>query len=210
MGDMGKNQQRALRRGELGAAAQMCARAFRTAPHVKHFFPDRHRRDVDAAALFRMRIRYGLRFGEVHVSSPKLEGIAVWIPSEHATMTMWKQIRSGGIGLFRTVGAEAVARMTRVAEHNDRLRAQQMPGIHSFLAILAVDPEHQHRGHATRLLNAMLDRLDRTGTPCYAETTEQTLHPFYGRLGFEPQDGSTVSGTSLTVWPMVRCPRTKH
>ncbi len=184
----------------------MCARAFRTAPHVEHFFPNEHRRNVDAAALFRMRIRYGLRFGEVHVSSPKLEGIAVWIPSTHATMTMWNQIRSGGIGLFRTVGTDAVARMTHVAEHNDKLRAQHMPGFHSLLAILAVDPECQHRGHATRLVRAMVDRLDRAGIPCYAETTEQTLHPFYQRLGFEPQDGSTVPGTELAVWPMVRYP----
>ena len=96
--------------------------------------------------------------------------------------------------------------MTHVAEHNDRLRLQHVPGKHWFLSILAVDPVYQHQGHATRLVESMLTRLDREGTPAYAETTEPDLLSFYRRVGFEPDAESIVPGTDLTVWPLVRPP----
>jgi len=171
---------------------------------VEYFFPDTGRRAADAAAMFEMRIRFGLLYGDVHATSPNLEGIAVWVPSNHAAMTMWQQIRSGGMRLYRAVGSDAVARMTHVAEHNDRLRTQHISGKHWFLGILAVDPEHQHVGHATRLLKPMLERLDREGLPCYVETTELGLVTFYQRFGFESGDTAVVPGTDLTVWPLVR------
>ena len=184
----------------------MCARAFMDSPHIENFFPDKSRREGDSVALFEMRIRYGCLRGEVHVISPNLEGIAVWIPSSHAHMTMWGQIRAGGIRLQRMVGSEAIVRMTRVGKHNDQLRQQHVSGRYMFLSILAIDPEHQHRGRATRLVQGMLNRLDRDRISCYAETTEQDLLAFYQRLGFEPGNASTVPGTELIVWPLVRPP----
>lgn len=206
MVDMASDEPLKFRRRDLVPAARMCARAFRDAPHIVHFFPDETRRNGDSVALFEMRIRYGLLFGEVYVASPDLEGIAVWIPSTHAPMTMWKQIRAGGMRLYRTVGGDAVARMTHVTEHNNRLRRQHVSGHHVFLSILAVDPAYQRRGHATRLLNSMLSRLDRDRIPCYAETTEPELLPFYERHGFESGGESAVPGTDLTVRPLIRPP----
>ena len=203
---MERNELNRLRRQNLQAAAQMCAHACQEEPHIAYFFLDEARRLSESVELFRMRIRYGLRYGEVHVTSSNLEGIAVWLPSERASMTMWRQIRSGGMRLYRAVGRDAVARMTRIAEHNERLRRQHVPGCHWFLSILAVDPEHQRRGHATRLLSAMLDRLDRDRIPCYAETMQSGLLPFYERYGFVIGAESTVADTNLIVWPLVRPP----
>jgi ribosomal protein S18 acetylase RimI-like enzyme len=195
-----------LRRRDVTEAARMCGRAFREAPHIVYFFPDETRRERDSAAMFEMRIRYGLLYGEVHASSPELEGIAIWLPSDRASMTLWRQIRSGGTRLYRTVGSDAVSRMTHVAEHNDRLRRGNVEGRHWFLSILAVDPAHQHQGHATRLVTGMLARLDRERLACYAETTEPDVVPFYERLGFRSGIESTVPGADLTVWPLVRRP----
>lgn len=193
-----------LCKSDLASAARMCARAFKRAPHIEYFFPNENQRESDSAALFRMRIRYGCLRGEVHVTSPNLEGIGVWIPSSQADMTMWGQIRAGGIRLYRAVGSDAVDRMTRIEKHNDKLRQQLMPDRYMLLSILAIDPEHQHRGHATRLVRGMLSRLDADGIPCYAETTERGLLAFYQHLGFEPEDGVAIPGTELSVWSMVR------
>jgi len=184
----------------------MCARAFRDTPHIAYFFPDMPRRERDSIVLFEMRIRYGLLCGEVHATSENLEGIAVWLPSDRAAMTLWRQIRSGGTRLYRTVGSEAVTRMTHVAEHNDQLQRENVEGRNWFLSILAVDPAHQHQGHATRLVGRMITRLDRERLACYAETTEPDVVPFYERLGFEAGAESTVPGTDLTVCPLVRRP----
>jgi len=195
-----------LRRRDLPRAAAVCARACRETPHVRYFFPDGTRRARDATALFAMRIRYALLYGEVDVTSPGLEGVAVWIPSERASMTTWREIRAGGIRLYRAVGREAVARMTHVAEHNDRLRHQTIPGDHWFLSILGVDPSCQRQGHARRLLEPMLACLDDAGIPAYVELTDPALVRFYERFGFKMKAESTVPGTELTVWTMVRAP----
>lgn len=200
------NKMMSLHRRGLRKASAMCARAFAGAPHISYFFPDEVRREHDTLALFEMRIRYGLLKGEIHATSANVEGIAVWIPSKHAGMTMWGQIRSGGIRLYRTVGGDAVARMTHVENHNDRLRETLAPKPFMFLSILAVDPAHQRQGYATRLLETMLPRLDRDRTPCYLETTEESMVSFYRRFGFLPGDASAVPGTDVKVWPMLRRP----
>ena len=204
------NLTRKFGRPDVRRASRICSRAFQDAPHVAHFFPDEASRARNAVELFRMRIRYGLQYGEVHTLSPDVEGLAVWLPSENAAMSMWKQIRAGGMRLYRTVGSDAVARMTHVAEHNDHLRLQYAPGKHWFLSILAVDPDHQGRGLATELLGPMLARFDREELPVYAETTERELLAFYRRFGFEPGTESTVPGTELTVWPLVRRTKTRE
>ena len=203
---MGERTAKQLRRRDLPSAAALCTRAFRNAPHIVHFFPDETRRPGDAAALFRMRIRYGLLFGEAHGTSASLEGLAVWLPSERASMPMWREVLAGGMGLYRAVGSEAVARMTHVSEHNRRLRVQHVPEPHLFLSLLAVDPDHQGSGHGAALMRPMLERLDRDGVPCYAETTDEGVVAFYERLGFRAGEVSTVPGTDLTVWPLVREP----
>ena len=196
-----------LHRSQLRRAAEFSARAFADTPHIGYFFPDEDRRAQNARALFEMRIRYGLRKGEVYAPSSKLEAIAVWIPSKHASMTVWGQLRAGGMRLYRTVGADSVARMTHVEKHNDLLRERYAPETFMFLSVLAVDPGHQGRGHASGLVEAMLHRLDRDRIPCYLETTEEAIASFYRRFGFVRGDVSIVPGTDLTVWPMVRAPR---
>lgn len=151
-----------------------------------------------------MRLRYGLLFGEVHTTSANLEAVAVWLPWERATSTTWRELRAGGIRLFRAVGADAVARMRQVSRHNEQLRRRSVPDPHWFLSILAVDPKHQRKGHASALVGSMLARLDADHVPCYAETTERGLLAFYERLGFQPGSPSDVPGVGLTVWPLLR------
>jgi len=193
---------KSLQRDELETVAELCARAFIDEPHIAYFFPEVSRRMSDSIALFRMRIDYGLRYGIVSATS-NAESIAVWLPSEVAAMTRWRQLRAGGLRLYRQVGAEAVDRMGRVSEHNEALRLRTVPDEHIFLSLLAVDPSHQREGHASTLLRPMLDRCDRR-MPVYAETTQPDVLSFYERLGFEAGEPSALPETDLRVWPLVR------
>jgi len=131
----------------------------------------------------------------------------MWIQSDRAGMTLWSQIRCGGIGLYRHVGREAIERMVSVARHDDALRKRCAPPEYWFLSVLAVDPLLQGKGHADRLLQSMHARLDTQGLACYVETKEERLLPFYERFGYETIDSSVVPGSDLRVWVLVRKPQ---
>ncbi|KAK3114163.1 hypothetical protein LTR53_007802 [Teratosphaeriaceae sp. CCFEE 6253] len=75
-----------------------------------------------------------------------------------------------------------------------------------FLGALGVDPSHQHRGLARRMMQIHLDRADSDGLPIFLETS---LHvaPFYRRMGFESRNEFSIAGGRYTVVPMVRPPR---
>jgi ribosomal protein S18 acetylase RimI-like enzyme len=195
-----------LRGKDLLDAARLCAEAFLDTPHIKYFFPDRARRESDSIRLFEMRIRYGLLYGEVHVTSSEMEGIAVWLPASHARMTMWRQIKAGGSRLFWAVGKAAVGRMTKVASYNDTLRTRNVPPNHWFLSILAVSPQCQGQGFASRLIRPKLKQLDNSGSYAYLETTEARLVPMYERYDFVVREELSIPGSSLTVYAMTRVP----
>ena len=168
------------------------------------FFPSAATRETCATQLYRMRLRYGFLYGEVQATSASIEGLAMWIPSDRAEMTLWSQMRCGGIRLFRQVGREAIKRMLSVASHDDALRRRCAPPEYWFLSVLAVDPPFQGKGHASLLLRSMHARLDVQGLACYVETTEERLLPFYERFGYEVIDSSIVPGSDLCVWALVR------
>lgn len=63
-------------------AAEVFARAFHDEPLYCHIVPDVDVRKDVLPHLFEFRIRYGVLYGEVHVTSSNLEGVAVWIPSD--------------------------------------------------------------------------------------------------------------------------------
>jgi len=194
-------------RDDLLRAADLCAEAFFESPHIRYFFPDRSRRKGASAGLFEMRIRYALLYGEVHITTSELEGLAAWIPAACAQMTMWRQIRAGGIQLRHTVGASAVGRMTNVACHNDVLRRRNAPSEHWLLSILAVRPSCQHQGFASHLLTPKLHESDEKRITIYLETTEDMLVPLYEHYGFIAREHSPVPTSDLLVCAMTRSPR---
>ena len=201
---------RPFRRKDLLIAADLCAEAFFESPHTRFFFPDRSQRRANAASLFRMRIRYALLYGEVQITSSELEGLAAWLPSSCAEMTTPRQIRAGGIRLYRAVGSRAVGRMRDVACHNDALRRRHAPSEHWFLSILAVHPSCQRQGFASHLLIPKLHESDEQRLPIYLETTEERLVPMYERYGFGVCEASAVAGCDVVVHGMMRSPRQRR
>ena len=199
-----------FRRKDLLVAADLCAEAFLESPHIRFFFPDRSRRRKDSATLFKMRIRYALLYGDVQIASSELEGLAAWLPSSCAEMTTPRQIRAGGIGLYRAVGSRAVGRMRDVASHNEALRQRHAPSEHWFLSILAVRPSCQRQGFASRLLTPKLHESDEEQIPIYLETTEERLVPMYERYGFGVCEASAVAGCDVVVYGMMRTPRQRR
>lgn len=186
------------------AAGKRVARAYYDDPLMVGLFPNDSERYQTLSHLYEFVIRFGVLYGEVY-GTPKLEGVAVWLPSDNALLNPWKALMSGGMRLFRRIGTKNV--MNLMLTHNvihKRLvyhqRGNDIAMPHWYLALLGVDPKHQGKGHASNLLKAALTRIDQRHLPCYLETHSEETVPLFKHFGFKVLRETCVQVTQFTNW----------
>lgn len=80
---------------------------------------------------------------------------------------------------------------------------------HWHLPLIGDDPTQQGKGIGTRMIRAVLSRLDRENVPAYLEATSPRNVPLYERLGFRAV-GTVRVGSSPPIVPMIRQPNPGH
>jgi len=184
--------------------SRMLARAFADDLFFTHVYPDATERRAKLPYLGEYFLRYGLRYGQAHVVSPQLEGIAVWMRLKKVSMPFWKVIISGGIWPALKLGRRAIQRLERLSKYIDGKHRKLVPVTHWYLALLAVAPEFQGRGYASKLMRGMLPGIDEEGLPCYLETESERNVPIYQHFGFKVIDEFIIPETTVNVWAMLR------
>ena len=187
----------------------MLARAFCDDPLMEYVIPDRSRRLSISSWLYSTSVRYGLLFGQV-CATPNLEGVAVWLGPGRTTMTFCRIASAGMLGTPFKLGLQAFMRLTNFNSCKDRLHKQSAPPEHWYLLLLAVDPSCQGKGVGATLLQSGLAWADRDGVPCYLETTNEHVLPFYGKFGFKTVAQGNVLNGGPAIWAMVRAPTAVH
>jgi hypothetical protein len=79
-----------LGRKQIGPASEMLTQAFFNDSKLTHVLPDEEIRKERGRHLFSFELRYGMNYGRVYTTSPALEGVAVWLPSERFEITFWR------------------------------------------------------------------------------------------------------------------------
>jgi ribosomal protein S18 acetylase RimI-like enzyme len=197
-----------LTRAQIKPAAHVLARAFADEPLWKYFIPDTRRRHTKIYYIFRLMVSYGVRYGEGYATSPDLEGIAIWLPSERAKMSLLHQLQCGAIPAFLNLGPRLVAHISENDAYIEETHARIAPFPHQYLSVIGVDPAHQGQGHASALLRPMFARLDAEGTSCYLETHTVPNLQIYKHYGFEVREEATFPNSETKYWAMVREPKT--
>ncbi len=201
-----------LKEEDTDCAARMLARAFVHDPLMLFAYGDgsEERSTEGGYYYFQFPLKYCLHYGEVYAPTSDLEGAAAWMPSDKWPITFWKMIRVTSIWLMMKVvckfGIGIMNRMMPVGRHLDETHKRLAPFDHLYLQTLGVDPEHQGKGYASRLLKPMFARLDEEGTPCYLETFTEKDVQIYTHFGFEMLEESVVPDTDITSWAMLRQP----
>ena len=199
----GSNSPVRLGRSQIKAAGAMLARAFYDDPFSVYLIPDDSRRGKLLPYIFEFSTRFGASYGEVYATSPNLEGVAVWLPSEKADMTLWRVMRNGGLSLLPRLGGDLIRRLPALNSISS-LRKRHAPFRHWYLLLLGVDPVFQGKGYAGNLLRAMLARLDDEHLPCYLETQNEKNVSIYQHYGFQVVAEVPVPGTEIALWAMLR------
>ncbi len=185
-------------------ASSTLALAFQDYPLVQYAFPDKADRGKMVLYYCRTVLYYGIRYGEVYATSPDYEGVAAWITSDYFPMTFWRMMRSVPLSVMRAFGRGGASRMNNPGKYIDAMHKRHAPFKHWFLLIIGVAPQLQGKGHASKLMQPMLDRIDAEGLPCYTETMDEKNVGLYEHLGFRVMEKLAIPDTGLTTWALLR------
>ena len=193
-----------LQKGQVKPASEVLARAFIDDPQLIRFVPEPTKRVELLRSMFRMALSHAILHGEVYAVSPKMDGIAIWLPSGVPNITFWEMLRGGGLTLLFKVGWEFLRKMKQDEDFAHELRRRLAPTPHWYLAVLGVDPEFQGRGCASCLLKPTLARLDAEKLPGYLETSTEEYVPIYQHFGFKVIQEAVLPGSGTKMWAMLK------
>jgi ribosomal protein S18 acetylase RimI-like enzyme len=187
----------------LPPAVDTFAGAFKDDDLYKFVVPDGFQRDNFLRNFFAFRLRYGMKFGEVHVSSEHCEGVAIWIPFRNRNMTFTRIIRSGGLSAMRAIDADTRRKLMSIQAYAESVRRKILEP-HWHLSPIAVHPNYQGMGFASALIRSMLERLDREKSACLLETQSSRNVDMYGRYGFKVINEGILPDSEVRHWVMWR------
>ena len=143
-----------------------------------------------------------LPYHEVLISA-KSEGAALWIPSEHVKMSLWKQILLLP-SMIKATGMRGVNRMLACADELNKFHPREK---HYYLYFIGVDPEYRKQSIASALLKPVLERCDLEGCGAYLENTNPDNYAFYERHAFQIVREIIVGKHAPPLWAMWRHPQ---
>jgi len=193
-----------LSASQVKSTSEVVARAFHSDPLMSHYFPDETERKQLLPPLYQFVLRYGTFCSEAYVTSPNLEGVALWLPPQETSMPLWKIPKAGALSLAFTVKLNALLKLWPLFRTSEKARKRHAPFPHWYLFLIAVEPSYQGKGYASALLKPMLAHMDSERLPCYLETTEERNVSIYEHYGFRVAEVSKIPNTDIDFWAMLR------
>lgn len=193
-----------LREPHIKAASLVLTRSFKNDPLWLYLIPDTPKRMKVLPALFAMRIRTGIKYGEVYGTSSDLEGVAMWLPSEKTGIAFRDIMPRDLTAILPRLGIRPLLKMWSAARFIMDVRKRYAPPRYCYLASVGVDPEFQGQRFASKLVKTMLARLGLEHLPCYLETQNERNVSIYLHFGFKVLETSTIPGTAVRHWAMLR------
>jgi ribosomal protein S18 acetylase RimI-like enzyme len=156
--------------------------------------------------MWEVLLRLKIRHGEVYATSPAFEGVAAWLRPTLVYPSVLQIITSAPLDLavFLRSGGKAVVAEYRFQESMQKRNA---PMPHWHLGPIAVVPQHQGQGFASKLMRPMLARADAEGMPVYLDANNDVHISLYEHFGFEEKERITMPGDGFWNASMLRTPR---
>lgn len=196
----------ALDQSLFESAASTIALAFNDDPMFKYIEPDAQQRGDLLAKLLSATLSAHLRFGVVDTIHAGA-GVALWLPPDKTEFTFFQMMQSGMLNLPFQLGLSRFGRVMHGHETTEAIHKTAAPNAHWYLAILAVNPNHQGGGIGSSLLKHGLQRADTDNMPVYLETFNERSLSFYSRYGFEVFDTGHLGEDQVPFWGLLRNPQ---
>ncbi|MFW9972926.1 MAG: GNAT family N-acetyltransferase, partial [Candidatus Odinarchaeota archaeon] len=146
-----------LSKDQIKPASSVISEAFFNDPLMLYLFPKLKERKKKLISMMELLIRIGKKYGVVHTTSSKLEGIAIWFPSNKAKITTWMGLLNGGISYFFKLGSKAIKKQNKFYNYISLKRKKFITSNHWYLSIIAIKPQYQGKGLSRILFNSMFN-----------------------------------------------------
>ena len=152
-------------------ASLILSRVFQNDPVIRWQIPEANERSIKTQYIFDIKLRIGIKYGEVYGTSENLEGIAIWRPPKNVNYPYLQYLSKGGLKLPFKFGIKIAKRMTFIKAVNDSMRNIYMKIPYWYFGLIGVDPKFRGQGFASKLIKPMLSHIDTQNLPIYLETT---------------------------------------
>ncbi len=189
---------------QTSTVIDIIARAFDDDPAVNWFVRQDHRRAAAVRQFFQMMAdTLYVRHDENYLMSDGT-GATMWLPPGISTQVGLLETLQQLPAVLRTVRWRGLRRLLQVQAVVDGNHPHEP---HYYLFAIGTLPELRGQGIGSKLMQPMLERMDREGQPAYLENSKEQNLPFYERHGFEVTQQIQFPNGGPPLWLMWRKPR---
>jgi ribosomal protein S18 acetylase RimI-like enzyme len=193
---------------DLDDAVEIMTQAFFDDPLWTYLIQDKRRRRKLLPEFFRRFLRRGIESEEVYGAGRPLQGVAVWVMAHHGGEWISRPSEEVYLELLLDPMFTSSSSARSLFSTLDKLQMRYAPGPHMYLSSIGVAAEARGRGVASLLIRPFLAMADVRSLPIYTETVKASNIPLYEHFHFVVVQSVGISGSGLTIWSLLRCPRT--
>ena len=191
-----------LTAGSAAQAGALLGRAFVDDPLMRYYFEGDHDRSVPVGATMTLAVELTLRYGTALRldCAGRLTGAALLLPPGARDFPLPAVIAA----VLRTPVLWRPRSLRRHFGVSDSIHAHRPASPCWVLLSLGVEPERQHRGHGSCLLQQVLRSLPPSSDVCLETDNERNL-PLYSRHAFAvTSEYLADEGRGPRTWSMLR------
>ena len=140
--------------------------------------------------------------------SKDANSLAIFSPYEKGSVSFWKYIKAGALGLIPKIGIGCIKRMTTFEKFAMDIKNKYAKVVCWYLYVFVTVPEFRGKGLGSQIMKPMLKYLDDNNQDCYLETLLPINVDIYKKFGFELKEEIKVPNTDLTLYAMLRSAKT--
>jgi ribosomal protein S18 acetylase RimI-like enzyme len=182
------------------------AQAFRDDPAWVYVAPDAQRRLSTLIKLYRGFVAIQIRSQQMYGVGDPLQGVAIWnVPNRHQPSPL-NSLNLNTLKLMFTPGMRPVSkRLWQISRPTEVVKKEHIrePNYY-YLEAVAVAPEAQGQGLASKLIRPFLAQADAQSMSMYLDTFKESNVRIYKHYGFVCLEQRDVPELGLRLWLMRR------
>ena len=192
-----------LHKDDLEKGARLMAAAFHDDPSIRYLLGGKTLGSHDwRYFLCVLKAIYGKCV--MLSGSRELRSLLILFPPKLKSVPTIGFMANGGVGLCRFFGLPLFRRSVIYENNCQQIKSRLSTPDTWYCMCLVVAPEEQGRGIGSGLLKPVLEILDKYRAPAYLETHKERNTQIYRHLGFDIADVSTIPGTGIKQYAMLR------